>query len=159
MPTVQSKLVTGCFIAAHALAIFSAVHSALADPSPSPSITRKELALRASLFAEGNPERYVGLDMLTNEKENASPPQIPPPVRQQEAQQPQSYVSRQPVIRQNVPQFTQPPQQQPPQQDNSAVAVQQDGSVHVNTGNNNIDRRAEQTINRKVQNFIRSIWH
>jgi len=131
-------------------------YPAMADTSP--SITRKELALRASLFAEGNPERYVGLDMLANEKaaEQAPPAVVPP--RQQEPQQPQSYVSRQPVQR-NIPQFTQPPQQQPPQQDNSAVAVQQDGSIHVNTGNNNIDRRAEQTINRKVQNFFRSIWH
>ncbi len=119
----------------------------IAEAEPSPSITRKELALRASLFAEGNPERYVGLDMLQGEDKQKPDARAQPP-------QQQSYASR-PAV---PPQNTSSPQQPPPN-DNSTISVQQDGSVRVNTGNNNIDRRAEQTINRRVQNFIRSIWH
>ena len=168
-----------------ALTTFSVLtSSALADRvDPRVSRYQKEQTLRDSLYAADNPARYVpppfdpallqppapavqnypasGIVPQHATQQQQAVQQRDELVRQQREQQLQQQqyaaeqrANQQAQRQQSARQRSSRSQQPPP--DDSKVALNPDGSVRVNSGNDAIDRSAEQVINRKVQNVIRS---
>ncbi len=132
------------------------------------SALEREKSIRESLFAPDNPQHAFAAAVAPPERtispsrDQDNPTQNVAPERErisaptQRGNGTSQYSSQRNYQYQRRDQI---PQQQV--QDPNAVSVDNNGGVHINTGNNGIDRSVEGFIDRKVrgaQNALRSLW-